>query len=494
MKRAPLLWMLLLAAAMPAHAELRPSISDRHTAMRIGSWSLSQQAFALLESVARMRKPEASAATIAAAAIEDHVIGERARAAVGDDALFDNRFVALTPEASAEASLYASLEGAWGAGLAAALGPDGGKRFIVDRRPLQSAELERLRAQVSDEDIRRWYDSHPEKFKRTLRVRARHVRCADEETCMAARAALARGMPFAQAARRWSVAPDAAQGGDMGWLTATRARDDWLVQLAFAQPVGPPTEPLHELPPRPRPAAGRSSRFSSANKAATQLAARLCDSRPARPSPMNARSRTSARCASVCWTMPTSSAIRDCSASARPSWARRGCDDTRLHRRRRVAGGGGAHRHGLAERSGRTHIGSERHGASCKNPCGVCGSPRLHAACGVGHSGLRDRASETRHYSNRRHGPASPGDRPAGLRTLAGATMGDRRSRALQGAREAARAGDERALHSSGRCAPAAPAGRARGHEGATSRPADIKRAEDKIRHLQAIRDALVRG
>ena len=210
--------------------------------------------------------------------------------------------------------------------------------------------------------------------------------------------------------------------------------------------------------------------------------------------PMNARSRTSARCASVCWTMPTSSAIRDCSASARPSWARRGCDDTRLHRRRRVAGGGGAHRHGLAERSGRTHIGSERHGASCKNPCGVCGSPRLHAACGVGHSGLRDRASETRHYSNRRHGPASPGDRPAGLRTLAGATMGDRRSRALQGAREAARAGDERALHSSGRCAPAAPAGRARGHEGATSRPADIKRAEDKIRHLQAIRDALVRG
>jgi hypothetical protein len=374
MKRAPLLWMLLLAAAMPADAELRPSLSDRHTAMRIGSWSLSQPAFALLESVARMRKPEASAATIAAAAIEDHVIGERARAAVGDDALFDNRFVALTPEASAEASLYASLETAWGAGLVAALGPDGGRRFIVDRQPLtrqhlrdllgvgkqarlddrlppereasleavtlltwridahdagrvtladvwrrltlqeravlyggdadyamhqaelqvrhavmhhwaltqggldasdfvtlqalvgdherriafmqwsgvvdedhaQSAELERLRAQVSDEDIRRWYDTHPDKFRRTLRVRARHVRCADEATCMAARAALARGMPFAQAARRWSVAPDAAQGGDMGWLTATRARDEWLVQLTFAQPVGPPTEPLHE--------------------------------------------------------------------------------------------------------------------------------------------------------------------------------------------------------------------------------------------------------
>ena len=374
MRRAPLLLTLLLVAAMPADAALRAAISDRHTAMRIGHWSLSQPAFALLERVARRRQPEASAAAIAAAALEDHVIGEHARAAVGDDALFDNRLVALTPKASAEASLYASFEAAWGAELAAAMGPDGGKHFIIDRQPLtrqrlrdllgvgkqarlddrlppereaslegvtlltwridardrgrvtladvwrrltlqeravlyggdegyamhqaelqvrhavmrhwvltqggldaadlatlqdlvgdhdrrvaflqwsgvvdedhaQSAELARLRAQVSDADIRRWYDDHPDKFKRTLRVRARHVRCADEASCIAARAALARGMPFAEAAHRWSVAPDAAQGGDMGWVSAARARDDWLVQLAFAQPVGPPTEPLHE--------------------------------------------------------------------------------------------------------------------------------------------------------------------------------------------------------------------------------------------------------
>jgi len=374
MKRTRLLGALLLAAALPAGATLRASISDDRTALRIGGWSLSQPALALLERVARTRQPEATAATIAGAALEDHVIGEHARAEVGDDALFDNRFVALTPDASAEASLYASLDAAWHVELAAALGPDGGAHFIVRRQPLarerlrellgaggqvrlddrlspqrekaledvpllawriderdagrvtladvwrrltlqeravlyggdaayamhqaeqlvrraavrhwaltrggldaadlatlqalladhdrraafmrwsgavdedhvQSAELERLRAQVSDDDIRRWYDAHPGEFKRTLRVHARHIRCPDEARCAAASAALSNGMAFAEAARRWSAAPDAAQGGDLGWLDAARARDDWLAQLAFAQPVGPPTAPLHE--------------------------------------------------------------------------------------------------------------------------------------------------------------------------------------------------------------------------------------------------------
>lgn len=382
MRRARLLAALLLAVALPAAASLRASISDGRTALRIGGWSLSRPALSLLERVARTRRPDATAATIAAAALEDHVLGEHARGAVGDDALFDNRFVALTPDASAEASLYASFEAAWHAELAAALGPDGGTRFIVRRQPLtrerlgqllgvggqvrlddrlapereaalgqvvlvdwridehdagrvtladvwrrltlqeravlyggdaryamhqaeqlvrhaavrhwvlartgldandlatlqalladhdrraafarwsgavdedhvQSAELERLRAAVSPEDIRRWYDAHPGQFRRTLRVHARHVRCADEADCNAASAALAHGTPFADVARRWSIAPDAKQGGDLGWLDAARSREDWLAQLAFAQPVGAPTEPLHE--PSPTPEAG----------------------------------------------------------------------------------------------------------------------------------------------------------------------------------------------------------------------------------------------
>ena len=379
MKRMTLVAALLLAVALPACASVRASISDGRTVLRIGGWSLSRPALSLLERVARARQPDVAAATIAAAALEDHVLGEHARAVVGDDALFDNRLVALTPDASAEASLYASLEAAWHAELAAALGPDGGTRYIVRRRPLarerlgellgagdrvrlddrlppgreaaleqvvlvtwridaqdagrvtladvwrrltlqeravlyggdadfamhqaeqlvrhaavrhwalartgldandlatlqalladhdrraafarwsgavdeehvRSAELERLRAAVSQEDIRRWYDTHPNEFKRTLRVHARHVRCANEADCNAARQALVHGEVFADVARRWSIAPDAARGGDLGWLDAARSREDWLAQLAFAQPIGPPSEPLHEPSPSP---------------------------------------------------------------------------------------------------------------------------------------------------------------------------------------------------------------------------------------------------
>jgi len=365
-------WVVALAAASAAHATLRPALADARTALRVGDWSLSAPALALLGRVARVTRPQASAQAVAAAALEDRIVGEYALATVGDDALFDNRFVALTPEASAEASLYASLESAWRTELGAAIGSGGGPGHVVKRHPLtraqlqgllgagaqvrlddrlsprreaalaevvllewridardagrvtladvwrrltlqernalyngdaayamhqagtlvrraeirhwvsanagldandfdallalvadhdrrlafarwsgaideehfHSAELERLRRDVADDDVRAWYVAHPGAFKRTERVRARHVHCADEARCDAAGAALRRGEPFADVARRASDAPDAAAGGDLGWLDAERARRDWLAQLAFAQPPGPPAGPL----------------------------------------------------------------------------------------------------------------------------------------------------------------------------------------------------------------------------------------------------------
>lgn len=346
--------------------------TDARTALRVGDWRLSAPALALLGRVARARQPAASAVAVAAAALEDRVVGEYARASVGDDALFDNRFVALTPEASAEASLYASIESAWHVELAAAFAKDGGLGHVVRRHPLSperlrallgagakprlddrlppareaalvdvvllewridardtgratladvwrrltlqernalyngdapyamhqaeelarraelrhwasvhaglddadfdallalvadhdrriafarwsgaiaedhfhSAELERLRKEVSDDDVQRWYAAHPDAFRRTERVRARHVHCADEARCDAASAALKRGQAFADVARRSSDAPDAAAGGDLGWIDAERARHEWLAQLAFALPPGPPADPL----------------------------------------------------------------------------------------------------------------------------------------------------------------------------------------------------------------------------------------------------------
>jgi hypothetical protein len=359
-----------VAQAAPVPASAGPASAG--AALRVGDWRLSAPALALLGRVARAQRPEASAEAVAAAALEDRVVGEFARSSVGDDTLFDNRFVALTPEASAEASLYASIESAWHAELRAAFAKDGGLGHVVRRHPMSperlrallgagsqvrlddrlapareaaiadvvllewridahdsgratladvwrrltlqernalyhgdaayamhqaeelarraeirhwvsvqagltdadfdallalvadhdrriafarwsgaiaedhyhSAELDRLRKEVSDDDIRQWYAAHPDAFKRTQRVRARHVHCADEAHCDAASAALRRGEPFADVARRSSQAPDAEAGGELGWIDVERARRDWLAQLAFAMPPGPPGAPL----------------------------------------------------------------------------------------------------------------------------------------------------------------------------------------------------------------------------------------------------------
>jgi hypothetical protein len=357
-----------------AGATVGSALADGRIALRVADWPLSAPALAFLERVAQVSRPQASAAQVAAAAIEDHVLGRHAQATIGDEALFDNHFVALSPEAAAEASLYASLEAAWRAPLAEALGADGGLRPVVRRHPLtrerlrallgagpqvrlddrlpaareaalreiellawridehdagtvslldvwrgltlqerqalyggdaayamhraeervrravirhwvlahtgmdaadlerlqalmadhdrrlafarwsgaiaedhfHSAEIERLRSEVSADDIRRWYDAHPSQFTRTERVHARHVRCPDERCAQAASAALARGVAFEDVARRYSNAPDAAQGGDLGWIDVARARLDWLAQLAFAQPPGAPTGAVRE--------------------------------------------------------------------------------------------------------------------------------------------------------------------------------------------------------------------------------------------------------
>lgn len=114
-------------------------------ALRVGRWALSAPALRLLQRVAAVRTPDIELATVAAAAVEDRVLGEHARLTVGDERLFDDQRVARTPDAAAEAALVSSITRAWRAPLAAAAGSDGGARFVVRRRALAR---DRLRALV----------------------------------------------------------------------------------------------------------------------------------------------------------------------------------------------------------------------------------------------------------------------------------------------------------------------------------------------------------
>lgn len=114
-----------------------------------------------------------------------------------------------------------------------------------DTRP----HIDTLRRAVDAAEIQRWYTAHRERFRRLERVRARHIRLADEATALqVARTLRPDGSNFAELARRHSVAPDAAGGGELGWLDSPTG-NDWLRELIFAQPLRQTGAPVREPAP-----------------------------------------------------------------------------------------------------------------------------------------------------------------------------------------------------------------------------------------------------
>lgn len=103
-----------------------------------------------------------------------------------------------------------------------------------------SAYLKALAARVTPAEVRDYYQRQRQEFKRIEKVRARHIRCADEACAKTAGERLAAGESFAKVAAALSVAPE--RDGDLGWIPA--GQDDWLAQLAFALPAGRASKPV----------------------------------------------------------------------------------------------------------------------------------------------------------------------------------------------------------------------------------------------------------
>lgn len=103
--------------------------------------------------------------------------------------------------------------------------------------------LDTLAGQVGAQQVRDYYARHREDFVRIERVRARHIRLADEATAHKVAAALAGGADFAALARRHSIAPDGADGGSLGWVRH-EGKPGWLAQLLFMQAPGQVSAPV----------------------------------------------------------------------------------------------------------------------------------------------------------------------------------------------------------------------------------------------------------
>lgn len=107
------------------------------------------------------------------------------------------------------------------------------------RSPLQAA----LARQVTQADVNAYYRAHKDQFRRTEKVKARHIRVASEALAQSIAAEVAAGKDFGLLARRHSLAPSASRGGQLGWVIQTES-PDWLAALALQQPAGKISNPF----------------------------------------------------------------------------------------------------------------------------------------------------------------------------------------------------------------------------------------------------------
>ncbi len=95
-----------------------------------------------------------------------------------------------------------------------------------------------------------WLARHPEAGWSPVRVRLRRIMVHSATMTSSVSRALAAGMPFGEAARRWSAASDRRSGGEMGWPgPADGPPEVWVAvrDLPAGRTAGPITTPYGTL-------------------------------------------------------------------------------------------------------------------------------------------------------------------------------------------------------------------------------------------------------
>jgi peptidyl-prolyl cis-trans isomerase SurA len=101
----------------------------------------------------------------------------------------------------------------------------------VVRRELRST------ISIKPQDIRDYYWEHVDQFRSTASVKLRQIFCGSRGDIEKALNELRLGEPFADVAGRYSKAPEADQGGDLGWVQK-KALPKKLEKAAFALKKG----------------------------------------------------------------------------------------------------------------------------------------------------------------------------------------------------------------------------------------------------------------
>lgn len=99
---------------------------------------------------------------------------------------------------------------------------------------------------VTDGEIKQYYKANKEKFRRIEYVEARHIRLLDFETAGDVKLALDQGMPFSEAAEKFSIADskNAKPAGSLGRVTAEKGGSGWAKSAVFALKEGVVSRPI----------------------------------------------------------------------------------------------------------------------------------------------------------------------------------------------------------------------------------------------------------
>jgi len=90
------------------------------------------------------------------------------------------------------------------------------KRLIVETYLKKKVEQE---AQVSDAELKKFYDENQEKFKTGAQVKASHILVKSEKEAQDILAQLKSGASFEELAKKYSTDSTASKGGDLGWFS-----------------------------------------------------------------------------------------------------------------------------------------------------------------------------------------------------------------------------------------------------------------------------------
>ena len=103
--------------------------------------------------------------------------------------------------------------------------------------------FQKIRPQVTEEEMRKVYDEESAKLQQTERVRARHILVGTEQEAKDILARLAKGEKFEDLAKQFSLDGSKDYGGDLGYFTQPEMVPEFS-KAAFALKVGETSQPI----------------------------------------------------------------------------------------------------------------------------------------------------------------------------------------------------------------------------------------------------------